>query len=112
MIAEPLAGFDIREDAGGSTADYQEVDAEGESEEFDQDVEPFDEGHTQELSETQNFEEEMDDVQEEIPPAQESDDAVAQEEDDPDPGIQVEIEIERYERTTSESPNNDRGQRS
>ena len=107
MIAEPLAGFDIREDAGGSTVDIQEVDADGEIVEGDQDVEPFDDGHTQELSELQNFEEEMQDVQSETP-VYEGDDAVVPEENDPDPGTQTEIEIERYERTTSESPNNDR----
>ncbi len=107
MIAEPLDGFDIREGVDGSTVDDQEVDAESTREDVDQDVEPSDEVHTQELSEPQNFEEEMEDTQAEIP-AQESDDAVVQEESDPDPGSPLEIEIERYERTTSESPNNDR----
>ena len=107
MIVEPFPEPDINEDESQATADHPEVDAEAESEEQVQDIDSPVDDRTQELVESQNIEEEMGHAQMEIS-GQESDDAAVQEEDDSAPGRRLEIEIERYERTTSESPNNDR----
>jgi tetratricopeptide (TPR) repeat protein len=107
MIAEPFPEPDTGEDDGQATVDYQEVDAEAESEEQVQAINLPVDDRTQELIEPQHIEEEMGHAQMEIP-GQESNDAAVQEDDDSVPGSRLEIEIERYERTTSESPNNDR----
>jgi len=107
MIAEPFPELDTGEDDGQATDDHQDVDAEAESEEQVQDIDSPVDDRTQELIEPQLFEEEMGDAQTDIPD-QESNDVAVQEDVDSTSGSRLEIEIERYERTTSESPNNDR----
>jgi len=128
ISSTPFPGLNIRNIVGQSTAEQQEVVDEGESEEgvqeivasMDEDtqepvenkqelveteVEIQDENQDETLVETQEEETESD--QTEILD-QESDDVEVQDEDDPDLDSSTDIEIERYERTTGESPNNDR----
>jgi len=107
----PFSGLNIRSIAGQSTAEQLEVVEEVESEEaVVQDIESSVDEDPQELAEDQvenQIEEETDGDQPENQDL-ESDDVEVQDEDDPDLGSPADIEIERYERTTSESPNNDR----